>query len=195
MLLKGDIRFSGQIALGILLCLLHAPVGMSRIAYAHEGAEGSPETLDEVVSGVVNQESTESIEEIIVYGDKPMHTLRREVYKAEGNFFDLFSSLNDHDEFDVRCHYEVPSFTHIRRHVCRANFVIEATSAESAPAFSEAIGAFSRPAVFEIRRKKERMRELMEAMITEHPELAQALNQYSGTKQILESEKTRRYGQ
>jgi hypothetical protein len=195
MLLKDGIRFVGQFALGILLCLPHAPVGMSRIAYAQEGEEGSPETLDEVVSGVVDHESTESIEEIIVYGDKPMPTLRREVYKAEGNFFDLFSSLNDHDEFDVRCYYEVPSFTHIRRHVCRANFVVEATSAESAPAFSEAIGAFSRPAVFEIRRKKERMRELMEALVAEHPELAQALTQYADTKKILESEKTRRYGQ
>jgi len=195
MFLQRNFKFRGFTTLGIVLLLLHATIGMSRIAYAEEIDQKSSEMIDEVISETVEQESSEPIEEIIVYGDKPMPTLRREVYKAAGNFFDLFSSLNDHDEFDVRCYYEVPSFTHIRRHVCRANFVIEATSAESAPAFGETPGAFSRPAVFEIRRKKERMRELMEALVAEHPELLQALSEYTDSKQILESEKTRRYGQ
>jgi hypothetical protein len=168
-----------QMVGAFVLMLAFASVGMCQTSQVEEA----------------EPDSSESIEEITVYGDKPMPTLRREVYKAEGNFFDLFSSLNDHDEFDVRCYYEVPSFTHIRRHVCRANFVIEATSAASAPAFFETPGAFARPAVYTIRRKKERMRELMEAMVAEHPELAQALTQYADTKQVLESEKTRRYGQ
>ncbi len=117
--------------------------------------------------------------------------MRREVYKAEENFFDLFSSLNQDDEYDVRCYYEVPSFTHIRRHVCRAKFVIDATSAESAPALGN-VGAFSRPAVYEIRRKKKIMRELMEALVAERPELLQALNDYTDKKQNLEAEKERR---
>jgi len=162
-----------------VLILALAPVGMSQTATIEESEPAS----------------AESMEEITVYGDKPLHTLRREVYTAEENFFDVFSSINQDDEYDVRCYYEVPSFTHIRRHVCRAKFVIDATSAESAPAFSEGVGAFSRPAAYEIRRKKEKMRELMEALVAKSPEMAQALTEYTNTKQILESEKKRRYGQ
>ncbi len=168
-------RMAGEFVLALAL----VPVAMGQTASVDETEQGS----------------SEAIEEITVYGDKPLHALRREVYRAEENFFDVFSSLNQDDEYDVRCYYEVPSFTHIRRHVCRAKFVVDATSAESAPAFSEGIGAFSRPAVYEIRRKKEKMRELMEALVVESPEMAQALTEYTNTKQILESERKRRYGQ
>jgi hypothetical protein len=192
MFLQPNISVMRFVTLGIVLLLLHAFIGMSRIAYAQETERQPPETIDDIISETVEPESSESIDEIVVYGDRPLPALRREVYRAEENFFDLFSSLNDDDDYDVRCYYEVPSFTHIRRHVCRANFVIDATSAESAPAFSENVGAFSRPAAYEIRRKKERLRELMETLVAEHPELAQALNKYTDSRQILKSEKEKR---
>ena len=180
------------VTFGILSLLMHAIIGMSRIAYSDEVSQKSSETIGEIVSQTAAAETSEPIEEIVVYGDKPLHALRREVYRAEENFFDKFSSINEDDQYDVRCFYEIPSFTHIRRHVCRANFVIEATSAESAPFFSEQVGAFSRPAAFEIDRKKERLRELMEAMIAENPELLQALIKYTDRKQTLEAEKEKR---
>ena len=192
MFLQRNFKFRGFTTLGIVLLLLHATIGMSRIAYAEEIDQKSSEMIDEVISETVEQESSEPIEEIIVYGDKPLHALRREVYRAEEDFFAVFSSLNEDDQYDVRCFYEIPSFTHIRRHVCRANFVVDATSAESAPAFSEQVGAFSRPAALVIQRKKERMREIMEALVAEHPELLQALSEYTDKKQVLESEKERR---
>lgn len=179
-------------ARGITLLLLLAVLGMSRIAYAQEDQQKSQQAIDELISATVEQESPEAIEEIIVYGDKPLHALRRELYRAETNFFDVFSSLNQDDEYDVRCFYEVPSFTHIRRHVRRAKFVIDATSAESALAFSEQVGAFNRPASLVIERKKKRLREMMEALVAERPELLQALGEYTNAKQILESEKERR---
>ena len=40
--------------------------------------------------------------------------------------------------------------------------------------------------------KKERFREVIEAMVAEHPELLQALREYTNARQILESEKERR---
>ena len=193
MFLQRSLKFNWFVRLGILALLVQATIGMNRIAYSAFIGQRSSDTADEEFSETAGPESSESIEEITVYGDKPLHTLRREVYTAEENFFDVFSSLNQDDEYDVRCYYEVPSFTHIRRHVCRAKFVIDATSAEAAPALGNVgIGAFSRPAVYEIRRKKKRLRELMEAMVVEHAELLQALNKYTNSKQILESEKKRR---
>ena len=192
MLLQRSFKVCWFVTFGIVSLLVHAIIGMSQIAYSDEIDQKSSETIDEIISETAGPETSESIEEIIVYGDKPLHALRREVYRAEENFFDVFSSLNEDDEYDVRCYYEVPSFTHIRRHVCRAKFVIDATSAESAPAFSIQVGAFSRPAAFVIDRKKERLRELMEALVAEHPELLQALGEYTDRKQTLESEKERR---
>jgi hypothetical protein len=165
---------------------------MSPIAHAQEDGKRPPENINEIISETVEHELPEEVEEIIVYGNKPLHALRREVYRAEQNFFDVFNSLNEDDEYDVRCFYEIPSFTHIRRHVCRARFVSDATSAESAPWFSEQVGAINRPASIVIQRKKKRLREIIEALVAEHPELLQALSEYSDKKQILETEKEKR---
>ena len=75
------------------------------------------------------QAPTETIEEIVVYGDKSLNTLKQAVFRAEEVFFDLFRLLNDDEEYDIRCFYETPTGTHIKKHVCRANFVTAATSA------------------------------------------------------------------
>ena len=179
-------------SLGSALLLVYATISTSSSAHAQEVDKRPPEAIDEVVSDMDGQPTPEEVEEIIVYGNKPLHALRREVYRAEQNFFDVFNSLNEDDEYDVRCFYEIPSFTHIRRHVCRARFVSDATSAESAPWFSEQVGAINRPASIVIQRKKKRLREIIEALVAEHPELLQALSEYTDKKQILETEKERR---
>ena len=192
MFLQRSFKVFRFVTFGLLPLLVYTAIGIGRIAHAGEDEQTIPETIDELVSETVEQYSSETIQEIVVYGDKPLHAMRREVYTAEEDFFAVFSSLNEDDEYDVRCFYEIPSFTHIRRHVCRANFVIDATSAESAPAFSEQVGAFSRPAALEIRSKKKRLREIIETLVAEHPDLLQALGEYTDKKQILESEKERR---
>ncbi len=191
MFLQRNFKFRRFTTLGFVLLLLHATIGMSRITYAEEDEQQSLENIDEIVSETVEQESSETIEEIVVYGDKPLHALRREVYRVEESFFDLYSSLNQDDDFDVRCYYEVPSFTHIRRHVCRAKFVVDATSAEAARFLGKAVGP-AVPAEVAIEAKKERFREVIEALVAEHPELLQALGEYTNARQILESEKERR---
>ena len=44
----------------------------------------------------------EAIDEITVYGEQSMSSLRYQIYRAEEDFFDLFSELNDDDEFDEK---------------------------------------------------------------------------------------------
>lgn len=171
--------------------VLHPGIGIGQTAPTEEMEQQPPTTVEQIVSETVEAEPSESMEEIIVYGDKPLRALRRGVYRAEENFFDVFSSLNQDDEYDVRCYYENPSFTHIRRHVCRANFVVDATSAESAR-FLGKVGGPALPAELVIRTKRERLRELVEALVAERPELLQALSEYTDARQILESEKKRR---
>jgi len=191
MFLQRKLKFRRFTTLGFVLLLLYATIGMSRITYADEDDQQSLANMDEIVSETVEQESPETIEEIVVYGDKPLHALRREVYRVEESFFELYSSLNQDDDFDVRCYYEVPSFTHIRRHVCRAKFVVDATSAEAGRLLGKAVGP-AMPAEVAIEAKKERFREVIETLVAEHPELLQALGEYTNARQVLESEKERR---
>jgi hypothetical protein len=65
-------------------------------------------------------------EEIVVVGDKSISTLRREVYQAEEDFYELYNTLNDDPSYDVKCNFETATGTHVKNQVCRANFVAEA---------------------------------------------------------------------
>ena len=134
----------------------------------------------------------EPIEEIVVYGEKSLGNLRHEVYRTEENFFATFNSLNKEEEYDVHCFYEIPSFTHIRRHVCRANFVKDATANEYA---GWRRGQPAVPARTVIMQKKRRLGIKLELMAVEHPALLEALNKYTDAKQVLKSEKEKCEGQ
>jgi hypothetical protein len=48
---------------------------------------------------------------------------RNEVYVAENKLFDMFNELNEDDQYDVTCIFEVPIGANIRRRVCRANYL------------------------------------------------------------------------
>lgn len=153
-----------------LLVLVLIPIGISDIASAQEAEQASEAPI-------------ETIEEIVVYGDKSLGTLRQAIFRAEENFFDLFSSLNDDDDFDIRCFYETPSGTHIRRHVCRANFVTDATSAEAATIRTRGPRYPVQDAETVIMQKKRELRVKMETLIASSPELLEALNNYTNAKQ------------
>ena len=157
-------------------------------------ASAEDTSAESAATGSPGQAGQDVVDEIVVYGDKPLFALRREVNKSEAQFWDVFSSLNPDDEYDVSCFYEVPSFTHIRRHVCRAQFVVDAMNADAKFLFSEEVGRFRRPAALAIERKKKELQVLMEQMIVEHPELQAALARFSTAKSVLEAEKARRYG-
>jgi len=159
-----------------VLVLALAPVGMSQTATIEES----------------EPVSSESIEEIIVYGEKSVNELRRDVYKAEENFFDLFSSLNQDFEYDVNCYYEVPTGTHLRRHVCRANFVVEATSVQYVELRTRGPRYPTLPPELVIAKKKKLLRQKMEALVAEHPELLRALTEYTNKRMTLESEREKR---
>lgn len=180
------------VTLGIMPLLAQATIGMSQGAWADEIEQKSTDSIDEIVSETVETESSESIEEIIVYGERSLGELRREVYKAEENFFDLFNSLNQDFEFDVNCYYEVPSFTHIRQHVCRANFVVEATSVQYVEIRTRGPRYPTVPPALVIAKKKKLLRQKMEALVAEHPELLQALTEYTSKRTTLESERDKR---
>lgn len=135
----------------------------------------------------------EPIDEVIVVGEKSMRTLRHAVYRAEENFFDTFSRLNEDDEFDVSCFFEAPTGTRIRRHVCRANFLVAATSSEAEVWRSDGprmVAAGSSQALLE--RKKKELQQKVEAMVVANPDLATALAEYTAAKSDYDREHAER---
>ena len=183
---------SALVTLGILPLLAQATIGMSRGAWADEIEQKSTDSIDEILSETVEAESSESIEEIVVYGEKSISALRREVYKAEENFFDLFNSLNQDFEYDVNCYYEAPTGTRIRHHVCRANFVVEATSVQYVEIRTRGPRYPVVPPELVIAKKKKIYRQKLEALVAEHPGLLQALTDYAGKRAAFESEREKR---
>ena len=192
MILERNFNFSRFSVLGIMLLLLLATINMGQTVLAEEVEQRPPITMEEIASEASEQESPESIEEIVVYGDKQLGALRRDVYKSEENFFDLFNSLNQDFEYDVNCYYEVPSFTHIRHHVCRANFVVEATSVQYVEIRTRGPRYPTVPPELVIAKKKKILRQKIEALVAEHPELLQALTEYTSKRTTLESARDKR---
>lgn len=170
MSVKRNLRTSWNCTTAALTMGILPSVGLCQSAVDQKVAETPPE----------------SIEEIVVYGEKSLSNLRHEVYRTEENFFAAFNALNEEEEYDVHCFYEIPSFTHIRRHVCRANFVKDATANEYA---GWRRGQPATPAKTVIMQKKRRLGEKMELLAAEHPKLLEALNKYTNAKQVLQSEK------
>ena len=192
MILELNFNFSRFSVLGIMLLLLLATINLGQTVLAQEMEQRPPITMEEIASAASEQESSESIEEIVVYADKPLVALRRDVYKSEENFFDLFNSLNQDFEYDVNCYYEVPSFTHIRHHVCRANFVVEATSVQYVEIRTRGPRYPTVPPELVIAKKKKILRQKIEALVAEHPELLQALTEYTSKRTTLEFARDKR---
>jgi len=179
MSLQRNFRIGEAFATGVVLLFALPPCAMSQDASVQEAEQDRPDT----------------IEEIVVYGDKSLVRLRQELYRAEEVAFDLFNSLNSDDEYDIHCYYEAPIGSHIKLRVCEANYVRELTAAATAQwLVSQQAGASQpyRDALPEIRQKDELLRAKMEKLVVEIPEFRKALSDYSEAKRILEDERQRR---
>jgi hypothetical protein len=174
-------RVTGLVTAGIALLLALTPDGMCQT----------------VSTQGVDPAAADKIEEIIVYGDKSLRRLRSDFHRAEEHAFNLFNSLNSDDEFDIHCYKETRKGSHLKRRICRANFVrkleAEATSRwlrdlQSGRRSGQPYGE----AMVWTQRKEKILRQEMEALIAENPELLKAVIELSDAKQILESEHKRR---
>ena len=131
----------------------------------------------------------EEIEEVVVYGEKTLIVLREMVHRAEENFYDVFSELNENPEFDVRCFMEAPTGTRIPKHVCRAKFVTDAET-EWGQAWIREWAAVPVHTAVAVKRKQ--MEREMERLVLERPELQAALVDYVRAKEVYAAERKRR---
>ena len=174
MFLQRVFRITGLFATSAMLLLALTSVGLCQNAPVRE----------------LESDPTETIEEIIVYGDKSLVQLRFEMYKAEEVVFELFNSLNSDDEFDIHCYKEAPIGSHIKRRICKPNYVRE-LEAEATSRWLLGGQPYIDP-VARIQQKDKLLREEMEALVIERPGLLKALSEFSDAEQILEAERQRR---
>jgi len=83
----------------------------------------SPETKS-------SQESTRSLEEITVVGERSILSIRYQIRREEDAMYRLFNDLNSDDEFDIKCRM-VKRYSHIARRECEPKFFTRARSANA----------------------------------------------------------------
>jgi hypothetical protein len=102
---------------GALLLIPLVALSMSRVAAQSET----------VVPAGPPDRRAEQIDEITVIGQRSLRELRLEAQAARERVYDLFNSLNSHDEFNIHC-YNVPrTGTRIPQRVCRPQYTDTAT--------------------------------------------------------------------
>ncbi len=123
--------------------------------------------------------NNQTIDDIVVVGQKSLSELRRDVYQAEEDFYKVFNRLNDERDYNVRCFYEKATGTNIKNHICRARFVTKAYSSHAARNgndLSRVANQSTNPALVE---KTAKFQEKMETLIAANPELQEALIRYN----------------
>lgn len=179
MSLQRNSRISKGLATGIALLLMVSPCAMSQDNSVQETGEDRTETIDEIV----------------VFGDKSLVRLRQELYRAEEAAFDLFNLLNSDDEYDIHCYYETPIGSHIKQRVCKPNYARKLAAAATAKwlvSRQAGAGQAYRDALPQIQQKDALLRAEMEELVVRQPELQKALSEFSEAKRILEEERQRR---
>lgn len=122
----------------------------------------------------------EAIDNIVVTGQKSVGELRRELERAERDFYALYNKLNDDNDYDVRCYYESPTGVRKKYQVCRPIFFSKARNREVK---TRPIDAQTDPV---IAKKLVELRDRMESLAVAYPELQAALVRYETARTRLQ---------
>lgn len=143
------------------------------------------------------ERTSDSVEEVVVYGKKSLTRLRAELHLAEENVFDMFNSLNSNDEFDIHCRDQSQAGTRIKRRVCKPNYAkglrSEATQRwlNSGDA-NTTDGQNFVPMSAQIQAKEKQLRAEMELLVMQHPEFLEAVAEYDRARKVMAEEQEKR---
>lgn len=141
------------------------------------------------------------LEEIIVIGERPLHSLRMEIYKTEDIKNKLFNSLNSTDEFDITCEWVAHTYlnSRIKRRECDVGFMKKAR-AEDARFFMDNV-QYDLPFLLrsdhqltgEFAHKTKAFNKEMVELAVKHPSLAKAMINEIELKQRYTVERRERF--
>lgn len=137
-------------------------------------------------------ENDETIEDIVVVGQKSMADLRRDVFQAEEDFYSVYNELNDDPDYHVRCFYERTTGTRINNHVCRARFVSKAYSAHASRNRNDLTRVANQDANPVVAEKTAKFQEKMETLVAANPELMAAFVRYNEARAVYFAEREER---
>lgn len=160
------------------------------------------------IAAVTPDESTDLPEEIVVNAPESMLRLRQEIYRAEDNLFDIYNSLNDDDQYDIKCAMEHVPGSRMQVRVCRPVYFNTAMEEEGEAYYDQLSGLIggaptvpgqnfypamgSRtwtqgPGATALGHHNARMEEKLRAVIAESPEFIEAVRQYNVLKEAYDS--------
>ncbi len=167
-----SVRFSAI----MVLLLLVLPVARSQTADPDESEPAEPE----------------AVEEIVVYGERSIIDLRFDVYRAEANLFEVFNKINSTDEFDVECEYVTRLETGRRKyHVCEPKYLRLHRADAAARQAQDGLNALPQP-LSRVQRKTDALWAEMAALLSEHPELKEAVDSLASANNAYRAERERR---
>lgn len=157
----------------LLLCSIGCSFALAQDEAAEAGAE--PE---------------EAIDEITVYGEQSLSTLKMEYEAAELSFYNLYNELNDDRKYDVVCRKETRKGSHIKHRICWPRYQLDARTQEARAKFFR--GEID-PGVMALDIAEEKvMKERIAKIAEENPQLLEALVEYHEKYTTYDSEKRRR---
>lgn len=127
------------------------------------------------------------IEEITVYGEKPLLGLRWQMQKAEKTFYDAFNELNSDDDFDVKCAYSTNTGSRLAEYECIPRFVrVHQSQLNKQRQFGS---AYIPEQKMDITEKRRQMQEELVALIESNPELLKAFTDALDAKKEYQTER------
>jgi TonB family protein len=139
------------------------------------------------------------MEEILVIGERSLHSLQMEIYKAEDIKVKLFNSLNSTDDFDIKCEYVAHTGSIIKDRVCDAGYMKKAR-AEDARLFMDYmqddlpfLHRSDHQLTGEFAHKTEALNKEMIELAVKHPSLAKAMINEYALKQLYIAEWRERF--
>jgi len=132
-----------------------------------------------------------TVEEVVVYGERSLHSLRQEVYDAEEAFYNTYNAVNTNDEFDISCDTRKRLGSRMLFRVCEARFVKDLNE-DLAQAM---VRGDPLPPINPIMMAKGRLLLAdMQTIAREHPAVLQSLMQLADIRKKFDAEHERRCG-
>jgi len=137
----------------------------------------APGFAQDEVSGLTPDAADDDIEEITVYGDKTLLSLKYAMYDAEDDFFKLFNNLNEDDKFDVFCEKRSSTRSRIKRRQCWSEFEMDYDEDRFRQALDSGgpVGVRNEGYVTAMRKRQAAM---LKQMVLENPELQKAYQRF-----------------
>lgn len=137
----------------------------------------------EQTSAANHQDDSVEVPNVIINGQKAkLSQLKAEMYKAEDVFFEAFNRVNTDPQYKTHCDSEVRVDSHIQTHVCRPQFVDDATEEDMLSHLQSRFMAGpyhpGRPANMVISQKMTDYHKHIRELVRKNPDLRKALGQY-----------------